>query len=349
MKVLVTGANGHVGCNTVRSLLSKGYEVHPFVRESSDMRGLQNLPGLHFHYGDVTDATSLEKAVQGCDVVIHHAAVYKYFGKSVNEIMEPSIIGTENLFKAAARASIKKIIYTSSNLAIGTSMDPEKILTEQDWNNDTGLLYAQAKTKSEQLAWQLSKQYQISMVTLCPSAILGSYDYRVTPSSRIIVDMMRGIGLTINGNIGIVDVRDVAEMHVAAIEKGADGERFVVSGRGVHLKELGKIYTTLTGRIIPHLSMPRFMDIFSGFLMESIGNIIKWEPPLTSDLAKEFSHRYSNYDNSKILSSLGVNPRPLEETVKDTIRWFLYLNIGSVNKKVRDQFAPDPSWPNIGT
>lgn len=236
------------------------------------------------------------------------------------------------------------MIYTSSVVAIGTTANPQTVLTEETWNDGASMIYSKAKTQSERLAWKLSNEYNIPMVALCPGHILGRYDYKITPSSRIIVDMMKGIGLTIHTSFGVVDVRDVADLHVEAVEKGIAGERYIVIGNVVMMKELGAMYKKLTNHFVPHLNTPRFMNIFSGYIMDGLGKLFNWDPPLTADAAHEYSHQYSNYDSSKIIKTFGFTPISFEETVKDTIRWFLFLNVGGVDKKVLTDFEPDPSW-----
>ena len=116
-RILVTGANGHVDANIIRSLLKRDYEVIPFVRATSDLRGLDPL-NLTYAYGDVMDESSLLTAAEGCDVIIHTAAVYQYWAKNPDDIMKPALVGTRNMFNAAQQAGVKRVIYTSSVWAV---------------------------------------------------------------------------------------------------------------------------------------------------------------------------------------------------------------------------------------
>lgn len=341
--ILVTGANGHLGSNTVRSLLKRGYNVTVFVRKNSNLSGLEGL-SVNYNYGDVLDSDSFIAAAQGNDVIIHLAAVYKMWGKSVAEIMEPSIIGTKNLFEAAVRANVKKIIYTSSITAIGTSLDPNIFLNEKDWNTSNYLPYYSAKTESEKLAWELSRKNGIPIIVLCPSGILGRYDYNITPSNKPIIQMANGLGMSIKMVFSYIDARDAGELHVLAMEKGVSGERYIASGKGISFKNLSTIVGNMTGRWIPHLPFSRRINIFSARLMELGAKLFGFEPLLTSGMAKEVSHRYVQYDNSKILNAFGYELYPIEETVKDTIRWFFYLKKIKIRKKYLNDFEPDPEW-----
>ena len=145
-RILVTGANGHLGANTIRALLKKNYEVNAFVRNNSDLRGLVGLPVTYF-FGDIKDGEALTTAATGCEAVIHHAAVYKIWAKTPEEVMEPAIEGTKNIFKAAAKVGIKRLVYTSSTYSIGTSKDPNQSLTENDWTVQDNVPYGIAKAK----------------------------------------------------------------------------------------------------------------------------------------------------------------------------------------------------------
>src|SRR5688572_22528103 len=155
MRVLVTGANGHIGNHVVRELISARHDPVPFVRKSSDVSGLKDL-GLTLHYGDVQDRSSLEAAARGCDAIIHLAAVYAMRPKTAEEIMRPAVEGTENILQVAKAIGAKRVVYTSSVVAVGYSSTPA-VRSERDWNEDPQVPYFRAKTQSERQAWQLSK------------------------------------------------------------------------------------------------------------------------------------------------------------------------------------------------
>ncbi|QHT69552.1 NAD-dependent epimerase/dehydratase family protein [Rhodocytophaga rosea] len=341
--VLVTGANGHLGLNTVRSLLNKGYQVKAFVRKTSDLQGLANLP-LSLSYGDIRDLVALTKAAEGCEVIIHHAAVYKTWARSPEEVMEPAIVGTRNIFAAAVHAGIQRLIYTSSTYAIGTTTNAQTILTSKDWNQNENVPYGIAKTKSEQLAWELADQHNIPMISFCPGAIFGRYDYRVTPSNRMVLDMIRGMGMTVEGILATVDVRDVGNIHALAVEKGTIGERYIVTGQNHSMKEVGSIVNRLTHNIVPHMPFGRSINIGMAGMMEMVAKLSGWTPPFTVGMAKEYSHRYAQFDNSKTIKDFNYRFYTLEETIADTIKWFMFLHNIKLSKEVADQFKPENEW-----
>lgn len=246
-KVFVTGGNGHLGANTIRSLLKKGYDVNVYVRKGADLRGIAGLP-LTYHYGDINDRYALLKGAEGCKAIIHHAATYKVWAKTPDEVMMPAMEGTKNIFIAAKEAGVERLVYTSSTYAIGTSKDNNRILTENDWTTNDYVPYGIAKTKSEQLAWELSEKYDIPMISLCPAGIYGRYDYKVTPSNRLLFDMLKGVGMTVESVLSFVDARDAGELHALAVSKGRVGERYIVSAGSATMKDIGKIVSRLSGK-----------------------------------------------------------------------------------------------------
>jgi Nucleoside-diphosphate-sugar epimerases len=344
-RILVTGANGHLGANTVRSLLKKNYNVNAFVRNNSDLSGLTGLP-VTYCFGDIRDREALIKAALGCEAIIHHAAVYKVWAKTAGEVMQPAIEGTRNIFSAAATAGIKRIVYTSSTYAIGTTKDPKHLLTEKDWTEQNYVPYGIAKTKSEQLAWELSEKNNIPMISLCPAAIYGRYDYKITPSNQLLVDIFKGVGMTVKGVISVVDARDAGELHALAITGGKAGERYIVSGGGYELREVGKLAGKLSGKRVLHAPFGRKVNIATAGIMELIAKLTGWTPPFTIGLAKEYSHRYARFDNSKVIKDFNYTFYPLEDTIRDTIKWFSFINKIKLNKSIISQFLPEAEWMN---
>lgn len=343
-RILVTGANGHIGANTTRALLKKGYDVNAYVRKNSDLHGLTGLP-ITLHFGDIRDRESLVKAAMGCEAIIHHAAAYNVASRKHEEITEPMIEGTKNVFIAAVQAGIQRLVYTSSTYAIGNSKDPKTILTEKDWSHNKNLLYGIAKTSSEKLAWELAEKNKVPMISLCLAAVLGRYDYKVTPSNRIIHDMLKGAGMTVRGSLSFVDARDAGELHALAVTTGKIAERYIVSQGYYTFKEVGELTARLSGKKVLHLPFSRGINIATAGIMEFIGRLTGWDPPFNAGLAREFSHRHVRVDNAKIKSDFNYNFKSLEDSIRDTIKWFLFINNKlRLRKEIADEFQPDPDW-----
>lgn len=345
-RILLTGANGHIGANIARSLLIQGYDVVPFVRATSDLRGLAPL-NLTPAYGDVLDRDSIMAAGQDCDVIIHTAAVYRYWSKNPDEIIAPALTGTRNILHAARELGLKRLIYTSTLWTVGFSDDQNTLLTAKDWNEDARNPYAWAKTRAEQEAWQLAEAYGVPMLSICPAGVLGPYDYRLTPSMRLFRDWVNGTQFTAEAGFALVDVRDVAAIHTLAIKEGEPGERYIVSGKNLTTRELGQLIGKLTGYAPPHVPVGRRVATLYGALGELLAKVTGSPPNLTRATARETIGHYMFTDCSATWRTFDYQPRPAELMVRDAIRWLLYIG------EIKDgraaafghKFPPDPSWP----
>ena len=322
MKVLVTGANGHIGANVVREALSQGHEVRAFVRKSADLSGLEGLI-IELVYGDVMELDTLIPAAQGCDKVIHLAAVYKTIAETPEEIVEPAVTGSKNIFEAAKQAGIDRVVYTSSIASIGFSDSAEHMRTGDDWNEDAQNPYYVAKTQSEKVAQQLSKDYGIELIVLCPAIVLGAYDYRVTPSNQLVMDWVNGIGQTYVGGLNLVDVRDVAKAHVAALSKGENRRRYVVGGENMKVKEVGRLLRKICGVKPLHLPTPRWLTLIFATLVEKVSRLVGVKPLFTRDLVYEVVGRYGFYDAKETWETFGYQPHSAEESLRASLTWLL--------------------------
>ena len=344
-RILVTGANGHLGNNVVRSLLRHGHEVVPFVRRTSDLRGLAGL-GLTYCYGDIMDVDSLQAAMARCEVVIHTAAVYRFWVKNPDNLIQPTLEGTRHVFEAAKTVGIKRMIYTSTTFTVGASSDPHVWRTADQWNDELHLPYTVAKVQAEKLAWQLADEMGIPMIALCPNGILGPYDYGITQTTELLRGWVNGTAVTSEGGVSFVDVRDVADVHAQAVTDGEPGQRYILAGAMMTMKALGEMVTRLTRVEVPHIGAGRKASWVMGSLMELVAKLSGSPPMLTRAMALELVGRYHYYDCTKTEQAFGFIPRPSEEMMADALRWLLHL--GEIKPQVATQFAtklpPDPQW-----
>jgi dihydroflavonol-4-reductase len=344
-KVLVTGANGHLGANTLRALLARGYEPVPFVRQGADLRGIEKL-GLAYRYGDVMDAASVAAAAAGCEMIVHTAAVYLNWARNPDDIMRPSVVGTRNVFRAAKQTGVQRLVFTSSTNAVGFSARPDDVRTEMDWNDDAQNAYSVAKVRGEREAIRLAEELSIPTLRICPSGIVGMYDYRITPSTALILDMVNGNGFSWRGALNFVDVQTVAAAHAAALETGAPGQRYIVCGDNLDSRQIAQIVERLTGVKSRHLPLGRSAALAVGSLMDVGARLTGRKPTFSRSLAYEVVERYGLYDGSLANRTFGLHPLAAEAAIRNTICWLLYL--GKVTTKlppvVLDRFPPDPAW-----
>lgn len=344
-RVLVTGANGHLGANTVRALLAKNHEVIAFVRPTSDLRGLAGLP-VRIKYGDIQEKDSVMAAAAECQVIIHSAAVFRFWVADPWEIFKTSCLGVRNILQAAKRFNIGRLIYTSSTYAIGFTDDPTKQRTTQDWNENAVTPYSQAKTRAEKEAWRLAAKYGVPMISLCPAGLWGPYDYRVTPAMRWIRDLVNGMTPVIDTGGSFVDVRDAAEVHARAITMGQLGCRYAIVGADLLNRQISEIIAQLTGVKHFYLNLPTPLMRSIAGMMEYVARTSGWDPLSTRTFIDEALGRYLFVDGAETNETFGIKPREDEAMIADAIRWLLFT--GQIGKRRTKRLVPlfpsDPCW-----
>jgi dihydroflavonol-4-reductase len=348
-RVLVTGANGHVGCNVVRALLEAGHEPVPMVRASADTQGLDPL-GLHLVRGDVRDCDAVRRAAEGCRFIVNLAAVFETRGLTSDEIVRPAIEGITNVIEAAAALGVERVVHASSTVAVGYACSPDHPRTAADWNEENLLPYHAAKTRSERRAWALAEQRDVPLVCVNPAGVLGQYDHRLTPTTRYVRDLVLGRAPTGLGGTGYVDARDAALAFVRAIDRGVPGERYIVATPVVAYAELGRLVSDLTGTPVRHLPVPRIIALGVVRVLGVAARLRGRPPPVSLEEARAYVGRYGAFDTTPARETLGVEPRPLRETLAHTIAWLLHRDAltSDARTKLAERFPPDPAWPAAG-
>lgn len=319
-RALVTGASGHLGANLVRELMEQGWDVVPLVRVTSRLAGLDGLD-VRVRFGDVLDRASLDEAMRGCEVVFHAAAVHRLWARDADaEILTPALRGTRNVIEAAAAAGVRRVVHTSSCNTVGFSPDPTELYDEHHDADDPQLPYIQAKVQSEALALRLGRELELEVVVLNPTGILGPHDHRITPTTALVRDVLRG-GPILPGSQNLVHVRDVARAHVLAATRGEPGERYLIGGENVGHEALSRHVFELTGRRPRLLRGPRWLFLLAGWLMEAAARRRGGQPALTTALVRDAWGRSAVFDLRKAQEGLGFAGRGAREVLEDTLRW----------------------------
>lgn len=324
--VLVTGASGHLGSNLVSHLLELGHTVRAMVRRPDRRGDLPRHERLEWVPGDLLEPLSLRAAVAGCSAVYHAAAIYALWTPTPGVILETALRGTANVFDAIVQCGgVRRLVYTSSAIAVGFTPDPEALLTERDWNDGRGQdEYNRAKIESERLAHRLAKTHDIDMVVVNPAMIVGPGDHKPTPSNRLVLDYIRGaVPVSYHGGLSIVHVDDVVHGHVAAMARGKAGERYLLGGENLTMDEILQILEELTGRPRPRLHVPRRLGLLLGSMYELKARVTKAPPLVTRETMAHLCGHYDRYDSSKARRNLGYAPRPARESLADAVSWFL--------------------------
>jgi len=326
MKVVVTGANGHVGNNIVRSLLERGYEVRATVTNAKDPSKTKELKelGVEIFQANLLDKNSLVQAFTGCDGLFQVAAGYKLFSKDPElEVRKPALDGTENALEAAKEAGIKKIVYTSSVATVGTS-DIGSQKDESAWNDDAKEFYTKAKNDAERLLWKKAKELDIDIVTILPGMVIGPNFNKHTPSTYFFKKLLTGkIPMMLPVSFSYVDTRDLAMAHVLAFESDKANGRYIACGELIDFKEVVKIYKKIDSSLkLPKKNAPKFVIPFLPALDWMENKLTGSMRTMTKGVIDEYlDGKVPAFNVSKIKIDLGWQPRPIEETLKDTLEW----------------------------
>jgi dihydroflavonol-4-reductase len=320
--VLVTGASGFVGSAVAGKLLERGFAVRALVRPTSPRFHLAGLD-IAFAEGDLLDAETLRPAMAGVRHVFHVAADYRLWARDRNEIMRNNVTSTRNVMEEALRAGVERVIYTSSvaTLAVrrdGSSVDETFPLDEAKAIG----VYKRSKVAAERLVERMIAQDRLPAVIVNPSTPIGPRDVKPTPTGRIIVDAARGrIPAFVDTGLNLVHVDDVADGHLAALDRGRIGERYILGGQNVHLSAMLAGIATLLGRRPPRIRMPRAAIVPLAVTVETIARFTGREPLVTLD-ALRMSKYQMFFTTAKAERDLGLAARPFTEALADAIAWF---------------------------
>ncbi len=320
IKAFVTGGTGFIGANLVRLLLKEGYEVRALVRSQSNLDNLKNLD-IEIVKGDLNDINLSEK-IRGCHALFHVAAHYSLYQADKDQLYESNVLGTRSILTAAKQAKIERIIYTSSVAAIGVGKPGEIVNeTHQSPVNELVGHYKKSKYWAEQEAKKAIINGQ-DIVIVNPSTPIGPLDIKPTPTGDIILRFLRRqMPAYVNTGLNIIDVRDVAQGHLLALEKGATGERYILGNQNLSLQALLEELSRLTGLKAPETTLPLWLPLTVAWVEETLLSPLGKKPSIPIDGVK-MSKQPMYYDPSKAINELGLRSSPIENALKDAINWF---------------------------
>jgi dihydroflavonol-4-reductase len=322
MTTLVTGATGFVGSAVARVLAARGHELRLLTRPSSDRR---NLAGLDAEIvtGDLTDPGSLRRAAAGCRYVVHVAADYRIWVPDPDEMLRANVEGAVAMVRAAAEAGAERIVHCSSVAALGqigdgTLADEATPANEADFVG----VYKRSKYLAEKAVLDLVRSESLPVVVVNPAAPVGPRDIKPTPTGKMILDAAAGrVPAYIDTGLNIVHVDDVAEGHVLALEKGTIGERYILGGENMLLKDILGLVANVVHRRPPSIQLPEAVVWPAAFIMEKLAKVTGIAPLMTRDHLK-MARKKMFYSSAKAMSELGYRPRPVRVAVEDAVAWF---------------------------
>lgn len=358
MKVLVTGATGFVGNNLARKLLEKGYEVNVLARKSSNLMALKNIDVKVFE-GDMLEPGSLSNALKGCKACFHVAANYSFWARDPNDFYRTNVEGTRNIMFAAYKAGVEKIVYTSSESTVKLdSKEQDSFKSAQ--NNHKSVKAAGLKPQQNNIAKnagcdysELNKIEDVAggykkskilaeieikklindgwpIVVVAPTTPIGAWDIKPTPTGRIILDFLLGkMPAYVNTGLNVIDVEDVADGHILALEKGKTGKKYILGNKNLTLKQIFETLTILTGLKTPDIQIPLWVAKTFGSIDEFFsGKIMKKKPSIPLDAVRS-AYKFRFFNCEKTIEELGLPQSPVEDAFKKAVNWF--VKYGYVN------------------
>jgi dihydroflavonol-4-reductase len=327
MKAFVTGGTGLLGSNLVYQLLEQGYEVKVLVR-SPEKAGQQfgDLP-IHYVQGDMEKVADFAHEMAGVDVLFHTAAYFReYYGLGEHWAMleKINVQGTLELLTQAEKQGVKKTIYVSSSGVIGLASDGSA--GDENTPADKAAmenLYFRSKVMAEEKIGEWLKSHTMSVILILPTAIFGPRDAGPTASGQLLLDFLHGkLPAIPPGGFSTVDARDVAAAMIAAVEKGRNGERYIITHRYHSVEEILTILSELTGHAKPAFKMPVFVALAFAYLSEFLSRITGQDPVATVNAIQTLASR-REVIGAKAERELGIKPRPLELSLYDELHWYL--------------------------
>jgi dihydroflavonol-4-reductase len=322
MTTLVTGATGFVGSAVARALARRGHALRLLARPSSDRRNLAGLEG-EVVIGDLTDPASLARAAAGCQYVVHVAADYRIWVPNPEAMMRANVDGAVAMIRAAADAGAGRIVHCSSVAALGqigdgTPADENTPTNEADFVG----VYKRSKYRAERAVLELAARESLPVVVVNPAAPVGPRDIKPTPTGKMVLDTARGrVPAYIDTGLNIVHVDDVAEGHALALERGRVGERYVLGGENLLLKDVLALIAGLAGKPAPRIRLPEAVVWPVAWAMEKTAPLTGIPPLMTRDHLK-MARKKMFYSSAKAEAELGYTARPAREAVADALAWF---------------------------
>jgi len=322
MLAFVTGATGFLGSHVARVLAEQGADLRLLVRPASNLKNLEGLKAGKAT-GDLRDPASLEKAMAGCEVVFHVAADYRLWVRDPAEMYRSNVEGTRAILDAARKNGVRCVVYTSSVATMGFTgnghpADEDSPVSLTDMIGH----YKRSKFMAEQLALEAGRS-GLRVVTVNPTTPVGEQDVKPTPTGRIVVDFLkRKFPAYVETGLNLVDVRECARGHVAALEKGKSGERYILGGENLTLKQILDKLGAIADLPSPQVKLPYFVAFLAGAVDETVsGRLLGREPRATIETVR-MGKKKMWASSGKAERELGWKTMPADAALRRAVEWF---------------------------
>jgi len=317
--VLVTGGTGFLGRAIIERLLGEHDEVKALARSDASASELRAL-GAEPVRGDVLDLESLAAAMQGCELVYHAAGANAFCVRDPSPMFEVNVGGSQNVVRAGARAGVRRVVYTSSAATLGEASGT--IGTEGSPHRGWFLSdYERSKFEAEQAVFATASETGLEVVAVNPASVQGPG--RATGSTKLLLDYVNGrLKAVVDSQLSLVDIADCTEGHLLAGSRGTPGERYVLSGATLSVRDGLALVASLVGVDRPVRTLPPFVAMAVATAVEAFGRARRSSPRICRELARTLVHGHV-YDGSKATRMLGLRYMPIEETLRRTVDWWV--------------------------
>ena len=332
MRLFVTGATGFVGAHVAHLAAQQGADLCVLARTTSNISHLPRHAEVVI--GDLREPAAFAAALEGCDALIHVAADYRLWVQKPAEMYQANVEGTRELLRLAREAGVPRVVYTSSVATMGFHGDA--IVDEQTPVSEAAMIghYKRSKWLAEQVAMEAARAGQ-QVVILNPTTPIGSLDTKPTPTGRIIVDFLnRNFPAYVDTGLNLVDVEEIARMHLVALERGMPGERYILGGENLTLKQILDRLAAITGLPSPTMKVPHAVAMAFGFFDENITGRLRGKEPRATVEAVRMGKKMMFASSAKAERDLGLQVKSVEAALRSACAWF-----------VANGYAPAPPRP----
>ncbi|HEU4415986.1 MAG TPA: hopanoid-associated sugar epimerase [Candidatus Angelobacter sp.] len=322
MKAFITGATGFVGSHVARALAAEGAELRLLARPTSRTDNIAELRA-DVVKGDLREPESLKKAMAGCEFVFHVAADYRLWVRDPEQMYRANVEGTRAIIRAAQECGVRRVIYTSSVATMGFTRDGHIAAEDSPVSiKDMVGHYKRSKFMAEQIALEAGRN-GANVVVVNPTTPIGEQDIKPTPTGRIVVDFLqRKFPAYVDTGLNLADVKEVARGHVLAMEKARPGERYILGGENLTLKQILDKLALMTGLPSPKVRVPHAVAMaFAVFDQLFTGMVLNKEPRATIDAVK-MGRKKMFASSARAERELGYRQVPVEDALRRAVEWF---------------------------
>lgn len=317
-KVFLTGSSGFVGAHVLRELIAAGYQIRALVRPRA--RRFERRERVDYVYGDLEHVGDWARSLDGCRYVVHCAALYSFAPRDREAVHRVNVLGTAGIVEAARAAGVERVVLTSSSATLGPSQDGRP-RTEDDYAPEgRSAGYHHSKIEQERSAFA----GRVPVVALLPTAPVGPGDWKPTPTGQMILDFARGkmFAKPPRGGLNLVPVEDVARAHVAALQHGTPGERYVLGAENVLLDDLWQLLAEITGKPMPHWRAPDLLALAIAYGDEARCRLQRSAQPFVPVEGVRMARQRMFADSSKAKRELNFHPGAVREALTRAVEWY---------------------------